>query len=346
MDARHYVHFTTDDFAVDPAFRKWCLRSDQETQEFWGAFLIQHPSKAEAIEQARRIVREADQYFSQKKASEHQLEDAYRRTLQAARQQRPPVPIRVRDRSLPTAAAVALLIAATAVLGYLVLAFTGEPTLTEYRTEYGQQRTIRLPDGSTVQLNANSSLTLDEHWEADTRREVWLEGEAYFSVEKKPATQAKFVVHTQELNVEVLGTQFNVNTKEKTTQVTLDEGKIKLSIADDSNTQTVTMAPGETASYSELTHQINKQTTDTRAYSTWKDGYLTYQEATLAEVLQDVHDTFGYTVVVKDSLLLDETITGALSAQDLNALLVVLEDIIPKISFAKNDKQLIVTSRE
>lgn len=340
-----YVNFTADEFAVDPRFRRWCLSDDPEAEAFWRVFLQHYPDKSETIEQARQIVIGTAGYFEQHMASEEKIEASYQKLLRTTRQ--PSASVRLHHRRYwSVAATVALLVVAVATLGYWILGRTEEPALSEYRTEYGEQQTIQLPDGSTVQLNANSTLTLDERWDTNTRREVWLEGEAYFSVEKKPATQAKFVVRTPGLNVEVLGTQFNVNTKEETTQVVLDEGQVKLLTVNEDSTRTITMIPGEVANYSKLTHKINKQRIDTQPYSTWKDGYLTYQAATLSEVLDDVHATYGYTIVIQDSLLLDETITGALSAQDLDALLVVLEDIIPQISLTKKNEQLIVTSKE
>lgn len=341
-----YVHFTADEFAADPRFRRWCLSGEADAEVFWQIFLHQHPQQAEAIAQARQIVIETNRHFDQRKASQQEIETAYRKTLQTVQRQRPVAQLRGR-RQWQVAATVALLVATVAVFGYLTFRQNTGPALTEYRTDYGQQQTILLPDGSTVQLNADSKLILDEQWDADTRREVWLEGEAYFSVEKKPATHAKFVVHAEQLTVEVLGTQFNVNTKEEATQVTLDEGEIKLSAADDNRaTGAVTMVPGEIALFSNITQEINIQRTDTQQYSSWKDGYLTYEDGRLAEVLDDVHHTFGYTIVVQDSLLLNETITGALSARDMDALLLVLEDIMPNISFSQKDRQLIVAARE
>ncbi len=348
MRDSQYVHFTADEFAVDPAFRKWCLRAEGEDKVFWNTFLLRYPGKTEVIEQARQMILGVDQYFDRQKASPLKIEHKYYQTLQAAQRQQSVIKMRQHHRQWQIAAVVALFIATAAAIGYGAYEFSVESTRLEYRTGYGEQHTIQLPDGSTVQLNADSKLSLNKSWDDDSQREVWLEGEAYFSVEKKPATQAKFVVHAQELNVEVLGTQFNVNTKEEATQVVLDEGKIKLSKTDETGaeTETVTMLPGEMASVSSQTRRITKQQVNTQLYSTWKEGYLTYEEAKLSEVLDDVHRTFGYTIVVEDSLLLDETISGALSAKDLDALLLVLEDVIPKISFIQKNQQLIISKKE
>ena len=348
MEANPYEHFNADEFAVDPAFREWCLSNGKDDQAFWSGFLVRHPNKAEAVEQARQMVLGTDQYFTRQEASPRRVAHLYQQTLQAARQQQRTLSARRRYHHWRVAAVISLLIVSVAVIGYHALDRFNKPTQVAYRTEYGQQRTIQLPDGSIVRLNANSRLTLNELWTTDTPREVWLEGEAYFSVEKKPATRAKFVVHAQNLKVEVLGTQFNVSTQQEAVQVVLDEGQVKLSRSDatGSEAETITMAPGEMATLSDRTQNIIKQPVDTHQYSSWKDGYSIYEEATLAEVLDDVHQTFGYTVVVKDSLVLSETITGALSAENLDDLLVVLEDIIPNISLTKKQRQIIVDTKK
>ncbi|MDF9799391.1 transmembrane sensor [Catalinimonas alkaloidigena] len=342
MNESNYLHYTVDDYAVDPSFRKWCLSEGETGSAFWETFLLRHPEKAEEIEAARRIVLGVDQHFASREASPASIESHYLQTLKTAQQRERT--IKLKRQKLQFAAAITLLIAAAISFTYYTFSSSDESSLLVYRTDYGEQKTIQLPDSSLVRLNANSKLIINPTWEIDSLREVWLEGEAYFSVAKKPAHHTKFVVHAQELNVEVLGTQFNVNTMEGATEVVLDEGKIKLSKSD--NTETITMSPGEMATFSVSTRRITKKQVNPQLYRSWKEGYLTYEEARLSEVLKDVQQTFGYTIVVKDSLLLEETISGALSSNDLDSLLIVLKDIIPKISFTQNDQQLIVTKKK
>ena len=69
-----------------------------------------------------------------------------------------------------------------------------------------------------------------EQWNDADGRQVWLEGEAYFQVQKKPSTVEKFIVHTRQVDVEVLGTRFNVNTRRQRAVVSLEEGKVRLSV--------------------------------------------------------------------------------------------------------------------
>jgi ferric-dicitrate binding protein FerR (iron transport regulator) len=100
-----------------------------------------------------------------------------------------------------------------------------------------------------VLLNANSQLRTPARWPAGARREVWLEGEAFFQVTKKGAAPgggtdgARFVVHTGQVDVAVLGTRFNVTNRRGQTTVTLNEGKVKLEEGDLDGA--VIMEPGE-----------------------------------------------------------------------------------------------------
>lgn len=342
MRDSQYLDYTVDDFAVDPSFRKWCLLEDETVNTYWKTFLLRHPEKTEIIDQARKVVLGVNQHFASQAASPDKVESYYQQTLKAA--QRRDLTIKLRRQKLQFAAAITLFITSAIAFAYFNFNSSGEPNLLVYSTNYGEQKSILLPDSSTVRLNANSKLSLNPIWEIDSMREVWLEGEAYFSVEREPVHFTKFVVHAQELNVEVLGTQFNVNTMKEATEVVLDEGKIKLSKSD--NSEAITMSPGEMATFSLSTRRITKKQVNPQLYRSWKEGYLTYEEASLSEVLKDVQQTFGYTIVVKDSLLLEETISGALSSNDLDSLLIVLKDIIPKISFTQNDQQLIVTKEK
>ena len=100
----------------------------------------------------------------------------------------------------------------------------------EYHTVYGETNTFTLPDGSSVVLNANSTLTLYSDWNSEPSREIWLDGEAFFSVVHKTDNQL-FKVKTKEgVTVEVLGTTFNVYNRTNETKVVLNSGQIRLNV--------------------------------------------------------------------------------------------------------------------
>src|ERR1700761_9096833 len=102
-------------------------------------------------------------------------------------------------RALAAAACVAIVVVGIWWIG----ARTGHPEFSEIRTGYGEIKNILLPDSSVVILNANSSMRIPQQWTESGGRQVWLEGEAYFQVQKQLSAARKFVVHTPEVGVEV-----------------------------------------------------------------------------------------------------------------------------------------------
>ncbi|WCO02620.1 FecR family protein [Psychroserpens ponticola] len=113
-------------------------------------------------------------------------------------------------------------IAASVVLFFGLFSILGNDIVT-IETHFGEQKTIALLDGSEVIINSKSTLTYDEdNWE--NNRTLNLKGEAYFKV-KKGST---FTVETDNGNVQVLGTQFNVNSVSDLLEVVCFEGKVSV----------------------------------------------------------------------------------------------------------------------
>src|SRR5690606_4086306 len=102
-------------------------------------------------------------------------------------------------------------------------------------TPKGGQYHVRLPDGSRVWLNAESSLKYPVFFTGDFR-EVELKGEAYFEVAKntKSDRHIPFIVHSGKQSLEVLGTIFNIESYGKSIKTTLVEGKVRLGLEDGS----------------------------------------------------------------------------------------------------------------
>jgi transmembrane sensor len=110
---------------------------------------------------------------------------------------------------------VAAIFGGVALTLFLVTQFFGnnEGGKLAVQTEYGKLKQVLLPDSSSIVLNANSKIEYDKNWSKGKRREVWLEGEAFFDVRHlnqdttQVSTYDQFVVHTEDLDVEVLGKQ-------------------------------------------------------------------------------------------------------------------------------------------
>lgn len=211
-----------------------------------------------------------------------------------------------------------------------------------YATTYGETREIQLPDGSRVVLNANSRLTFQNGWnealaqQEDFVREVWLEGEGIFEVEKldKPS---RFVVHTQGLQVEVLGTTFNVNARSKKTRVVLDEGEVKVKTADQSE---MLMQPGDLVEVVEDA-PLQKRQVNPEHYMSWRHNELVFEATPLTEVTEILKNNYGFEVTVRQQAVTPEMLfTGKVPADNTELLLKMLSESF-NIRIIQEDKQLI-----
>ncbi|MEK6481304.1 FecR domain-containing protein [Catalinimonas sp. 4WD22] len=206
-------------------------------------------------------------------------------------------------------------------LVYLLFQQTGAVT---YQTGYGETLEVTLPDGSEVLLNNNSVLSYDPNWREGGAREVNLEGEAFFSVIHTLDHQKFRVMTSEEVNVEVLGTRFNVNNRRNTTEVVLNEGKVKVNIQAEQEKQEILMEPGELVAYSRTTQQYRKKLVDTKTRTSWKDRLLTFDSQSLKQIAQILEDNYGYKIVFVSEEISSYTFTGTLPTDKVEALFTML----------------------
>ena len=207
---------------------------------------------------------------------------------------------------------------------------TGHPQEASIRTGFGEIKNVLLPDSSTVVLNANSTLRIPENWTDKGGRQVWLEGEAYFQVKKGQSAGQKFVVHTREVDVEVLGTRFNVNTRRQRSIVSLEEGKVRLSVRGVESAVMVKkapliMRPGQVVTVNEeLQAQVNDDK-DVVARSGWSRHEFHFDNTSLQDIARLVEDMYGYKMVMEDTAMSRVAISGDLRVHNVQELVKVLE---------------------
>lgn len=191
-------------------------------------------------------------------------------------------------------------------------------------TTYGQQLETHLPDGSEVTLNANSSL----RYHTKNPRKVWLDGEAFFEVKKMPETHANFQVLTQDLTVNVLGTSFNVNTRNDQTKVFLEEGKVRLKV-DSTATDFIEMDPGDLIAYSKKQNKLKKKQKNASALenASWKEGALIFNDTPLPHALYEIEDIYGIQFVLQSEKLKKEIISGGVPIKDLKVTIQTLSEV-------------------
>ena len=240
------------------------------------------------------------------------------------------------------AAVSALLLAAT----WLFLFQSAQPDL--YQTTYGETQTIELGDGSLITLNANSTLEVATNREI---REVWLQGEAFFEIEEvvldngtqegEESELVKFIVHTQELDVVVVGTSFNVQNWDDKTQVVLNSGKVWL----EADTEKLVMEPGEVAELTEQGKVIITSVTNPDVYSAWKENKLLCRNTTLEEIAEVIYHRFGYSSEFENDTIKSLSITGTLPLHQLTLLTEALQESL-NINIRSDSQTLVFEKQE
>jgi transmembrane sensor len=183
-----------------------------------------------------------------------------------------------------------------------------------------------LPDGSVVSLHAGSQISYPSKF-ASNSRNVELKGEAYFKVthdRTKP-----FIVASGDARIEVLGTQFNVNTKSSSgnMEVVLTSGKVSVYYSD--NLQNIVLLdPGEKAILNAEQKQISKSANTDANYMAWKTRLLVFENETLAEVVNTLQNVYQTQVFLADSQLSECRLTASFNNQSLESVLQVLKETL------------------
>lgn len=313
-----YIDYSVEDFMQDEKFIHWVKTEEVELTTFWESWILAHPEKKEIFMEARIVLLNLDFTKNQLSASEKSnlwnlLEVDMPRRFPAKQ-----VSMKNRRSWLKYVAAAVVLL----LTGYGLLQFTENPEKS-ITTTFGEQKEVLLSDGTVVILNGNSTLSYHE----DQPRKVTMEGEAYFQVAKKPKDDADFVVTTHDLAVRVLGTVFNVNSRNESTKVFLEEGKVNLEIAA-ADIKNLEMAPGELVSYSKKKNKLSEtQKVNAIENTSWKDGTLVFRNTPLPEVLAELSGIYGARFSLKDQTLENRLITGGVPIKNLSIALETLTGI-------------------
>ena len=192
----------------------------------------------------------------------------------------------------------------------------------EIKTNPGMVATLNLPDGSKVWLNSGSYLKHPQKFTGDTRT-VFLDGEAYFSVQKNKSK--RFIVNTPfDLKAEVLGTEFNIEAYKESNQVTtsLVSGSVKLSFRNKKNEEeSFIMKPDDEVAYNIKTKGIKTNASYLPTQIAWKDGLVVFRNTSFEEALKILDKRFNTQFIVKNDLLYENSFTGTFSGQHLMLIL-------------------------
>lgn len=192
---------------------------------------------------------------------------------------------------------------------------------------YGKRSVLTLSDGTRIWLNSGSKLVYPSHFD-ERKREVYLEGQAFFSVTH--AESMPFYVHTKDMEVKVLGTEFDVSAYDDDlyTATVLTKGSVELTTQRQAlfGSKKTKITPGTRAVYNPSLAALKTEQVNVVEYVSWKDGYLVLNSAPLTEILKKLSRYYRVDIELKQPKLADLTFGGTLDLQE------DLRDILDAIS--------------
>ncbi len=317
----------------DSSFENWVTKSNKNDILFWNKWIANNPTKIETIESAKAIIKGIS--FKKTAIPDTHVNKALGNVLEKIDDSTPRS-----HQAKPKTSNYFLYSAAAAVLVLFGLfAYLNQDTKVIHKTDFGEIIELKLMDGTMVTLNGNSEIRYDK----ENSRDITLKGEAYFKVKPIPATNAKFYVNTEDLKVQVYGTQFHVNTREEKTSVLLDEGSISLLLK---NGESKKMVPGELVSFSKSKNKaIHEKVNKDLKYSLWRESTYIFNNVSLIEVMDYINHTYGFSSEFVDRDLEQKTITGGIPNHDLKICLSAIEKSTGTRIVLK-DKKLFVINNE
>ncbi|MDB5117933.1 MAG: hypothetical protein JWQ79_3425 [Mucilaginibacter sp.] len=183
---------------------------------------------------------------------------------------------------------------------------------------------IILPDGSKVWLNAGSIFKYPKNFNAKVREVELVEGRAFFDV--KHMDDHPFVVKTNNLNVTVLGTSFDVRSyqREGTTKVSVVTGKVGITIPNEPAKPAIMLLAKEEIILSKATKHVVKEITREAVVNLWCKNVLVFDQEDLNNVFRAIEKKYNTKITVEDKNLLNERISITLGNQRLDTIMEIL----------------------
>jgi len=343
MQLTKYHTYTVPDFLNDDDFVRFVADPSENDIIFWNSVVAAYPDQQEAINEASKIIlayQKQDVFTNE--ANQQKVWKNIEASLQA--QSAPKQKIFRLNRFMRVAAMLVLI----SSVGIALWVYKHNAK-TDIATAFGEVRTITLPDNSIVILNGNSKLSYVNNWN-EKSREVWISGEGFFNVRhlnKDPRhikTTERFIVHCNDVSIEVLGTSFNVRTRHNKTDVGLISGKIRLEYVDNisNGKQLLVMKKGDYVEYAQKHVVEQKKLAVPEKLTGWTSHQLVFNNTTLAKICEVLTDDYGYHIDIQNPKLSDLKIEGEISVSNVDELLETISTTL-SVKVKYTDKNITIT---
>lgn len=208
--------------------------------------------------------------------------------------------------------------------------------------ENGHISKVELPDSSVVWLNSGSKISYSNSF-ALTNRNINLTGEAYFQVTKNK--KLPLIVTNGELQVKVLGTQFNVSAYPECGEVSvvLESGSVEM-LNPNIESFHLKLKPGERAVFNKTSNKLQVSNVNTSKFTSWKEGIINIYNQTLEEVVEKLETRYNQKFIL-DNEVKNYIYTFTIKNESLDEIIQLMEKITPVKAEQKNDTILFKTDK-
>lgn len=216
----------------------------------------------------------------------------------------------------------------------------------EYNTltvPYGKRFEIQLSDGTVVTLNAGTSLKYPVKFIKGKNRQVFLKGEAFFNVTKDKSHP--FIVNANEIDVRVLGTQFNITSylEDEYINTVLVEGSV--SIYDKETTYnseaSTLLKPGFKAAWNKKENNIGIEEADIEIYTAWLQGKIIFKHIPFDNIVKKLERHYNVEIINNNASLGKDFITASFDVETIEQVFKVINEIHP-IEYSIRDNKIII----
>ena len=184
------------------------------------------------------------------------------------------------------------------------------------KVPYGKRFNIVFSDGSKAYLNSGSFIRYPVKFIEDKKREVFLEGEAFFDVAENK--NELFIVNSNGINVEVYGTKFNVRnySEDFNSDIVLVEGSVGINNPEVS--ELTILKPGFKGSINKENFRVTTSKVNTKIYTSWIDGEVIFRNETFSQILKKLERLYNVTIINNKNESLNEVFNAAINVENEN----------------------------
>ncbi|MBS7232133.1 DUF4974 domain-containing protein [Flavobacterium psychroterrae] len=183
------------------------------------------------------------------------------------------------------------------------------------KVPYGKKFKLTLSDGTVVSLNSGTTLKYPEQFGINSKRNVYLTGEAFFEVTKDK--EHPFIVNANQVDIEVLGTKFNVSAypENPTVNGTLVEGSIEMYEVEN-KLNAVLLKPNQMATWQNNSKKITTKEVDPAFFSAWTKGELAFKDTPFSTIAKIIQRTYDVEIINENAVLARQNFTGTIKISE------------------------------